>query len=635
MPSTIYDVRMQYKVRDQSSAPMRRMQRNADRTAKSIGALDKAVRHLGTVTFAAFAGRQAARALIGFNSQLEQARIQIAGMLAQASKGKTSFQEGFGTATTLVKDFQEIAKASVGTTKDFVDMASMIVRPITAAGLGMKDLKTFTKGAVIASRAFGIAADVAARDIEAALMGQLRSVDRFARALLEPIIGAGAEGRKAFNELAEGQRAAIVKAALGSDVIKAMARAQEFSFAGVTSTLKDNLQITFGKVGLPLMKALTNEIKQWNKWLDANATVVERWAKDLGSTLKDAFGFLKSVVGFMVEHKDTLMSIAKAWLAIKVSGALGGAIGGAFGGVGGFVTGQGRRAQSLGRGMLGRDMDRAGVKVASFGGSMLNAGEKMARFVPAVQAAGTALAAMTLAIKAAEAHFNERKEREIRERNRLVTPFSGRGIRGGAITHEEISFLRGGGTMTPDQRRRFGRIFEAVKAQPELRKLLPETDPAQLRARLEEVALRARNIDPRGITPAALATFEGGQFAKEVDQMIRAMHLARILWTQKAIPELFTETRKSLAQAVSQTAKGLGGFFDALRGQQPEVKKTDPMAAIMEELDALKGKGKVNITIERIEVKSQDPDRFVFGLTSAFADAAKNPSGAVARFREG
>jgi hypothetical protein len=46
-------------------------------------------------------------------------------------------------------------------------------------------------------------------------------------------------------------------------------------------------------------------------------------------------------------------------------------------------------------------------------------------------------------------------------------------------------------------------------------------------------------------------------------------------------------------------------------------------------------KPKVNVTINRIEVQSDDPDRMAFGLIESFRDAAKNPSSALASLREG
>lgn len=43
----------------------------------------------------------------------------------------------------------------------------------------------------------------------------------------------------------------------------------------------------------------------------------------------------------------------------------------------------------------------------------------------------------------------------------------------------------------------------------------------------------------------------------------------------------------------------------------------------------------VNVTIQHIEVKSDDPDRFTFSLVESLRDVAKNPSGALNALREG
>ena len=90
-------------------------------------------------------------------------------------------------ANFLVQRFQKDAKASVGTTQDFVAMGGMLTGPLSRAGASIEDIANVTKGAVIASRAFGVEAEVAARDIEQALAGTLSQKDRFARALLEPM----------------------------------------------------------------------------------------------------------------------------------------------------------------------------------------------------------------------------------------------------------------------------------------------------------------------------------------------------------------------------------------------------------------------------------------------------------------
>jgi hypothetical protein len=47
------------------------------------------------------------------------------------------------------------------------------------------------------------------------------------------------------------------------------------------------------------------------------------------------------------------------------------------------------------------------------------------------------------------------------------------------------------------------------------------------------------------------------------------------------------------------------------------------------------GKPTFNLNISRIEVQSDDPDRFAFGLVEGFKDAVKNPSQSRFAVREG
>ena len=75
----------------------------------------------------------------------------------------------------------------------------------------------------------------------------------------------------------------------------------------------DNLKIALGKVGLPLFKALTEEMKDWNKWLDANQDKVAEFGKTLSDGLVTGFRAVKSAVQFLVEHSDTIIAIGKVW----------------------------------------------------------------------------------------------------------------------------------------------------------------------------------------------------------------------------------------------------------------------------------------------------------------------------------
>jgi hypothetical protein len=67
------------------------------------------------------------------------------------------------------------------------------------------------------------------------------------------------------------------------------------SFTGVTSTLKDKLQIALGKVGLPLFQAITQTVADINAWLERNADTIERIGKAVGGALATGFGVVKDL----------------------------------------------------------------------------------------------------------------------------------------------------------------------------------------------------------------------------------------------------------------------------------------------------------------------------------------------------
>ena len=102
----------------------------------------------------------------------------------------------------------------------------------------------------------------------------------------------------------------------------------------MTSTLEENLDNALRKVGLPLFQALSAEIASWNTWLDANGKIVEEWTTKAGQALRDGFGAAKDAVLWIVENKDTLITIAELWVGGRV---VGGIVSAAFA-IGGMVS---------------------------------------------------------------------------------------------------------------------------------------------------------------------------------------------------------------------------------------------------------------------------------------------------------
>lgn len=329
--TTIYRIETQYVTRDEASRVHDAIASSADRAGKSTGLLKTALLGIGVG-----AGLHTAKSmLIDYNRELETSRAQLAGITSLYTSA--SIDQTWERAGQSMERFQQMAAKSALTTKDLVDMASMIERPLLQSGVRMKDMENITFGAANAAKAFGIRSDMAALDIEQALMGTLSAKDRFARALLTQA-GVGIDYKK-FNKLEAKDRVETLQKAMTSPAITAMAEKQASTFEGVWSTLQDNMSIALGKVGLPLFKEISKEIARWNDWLTKNDDAVQRITKSVAGGLVDGFRFVKSAVGFVVDHADILITVAKTWAAVKLVQGVGGLLGSGGGGAAGMATG--------------------------------------------------------------------------------------------------------------------------------------------------------------------------------------------------------------------------------------------------------------------------------------------------------
>lgn len=643
--TTIYDIKLRYVLKDEASKSARRLAREFDRASKSSKGLGGGIRRIAALGVAGLGLRQAGKALIGFNSDMQQARIQMGGMIQLAAQGKSTWKESFGTATKLTEEFQVIAEKSVGTTKDFVEMASRIIRPVTGAGLGMKELRDFTKGAVIASQAFGIESGMAARDIESALMGQLRSVDRFARALLEPLGVIGEEGRKGFNELTAAQRASVLKFALTQPAIQQMADAQEKSFSGVFSTFQDKFQIFMGKVGLPLFEALTAEIRQWNDWLSANEETVKRVAQSISSGIMSFFKFIRSTIGFFVDHKSTLLFIAKAWAGFKIGKAVGGIIGGAGG-----MAGRGIRRGGALAGAAG--MDRTMLGLGKFGARVGSVTGALGRLLPAVGLGVVAFKGIYDVFTAESRKKAEAAKRERARQAKVLKEFSlpelakeaGKGAArrreftsGKLLQLEKLTSKLSVQSAADRQAFHKSELLEVTRLTTELAELEPRMQAfyRTLSTGLQEASANVPNLFERFIGGASAESLN----MAELDILSGAIAKAYKIDNAQAFTTDLIKLQGALRASKTPTADFAamlkGTFIPAalLAGRKLTPTAEEGGVGMPEDIKALletlkgKGAGKVSVTIQRIEVKSDDPDRFVFGMKAAFADAAKNPSG--------
>lgn len=359
--STIYDVQVKYRLSDRASKGLSLIDKRASAAARATGGLGRSLRNIAGLAVGAFGMKKAIDATVGFNRSLERTQSQLRTII-QLNTGQ-SFEESNRASAALMEQMRTDAKQTAGTFQDMVTFSSAIAGPITRAGGSLEDLREITKGAVVAAAAFGERADLAQLDITQALAGTLGAKDRFAKAILGPM-GITA---KEFNKLTEPQRLRTLKEAFDQKGIKDAAKAFESSFEGSFSTFVSGLQEFGGKVGAKLFVRLNQELQRLNKWFSQSEKRVERFADKLANGMVKAFEFAKRAFSFIVEHKDLLLTMAKAFLVTKAAGAIAGpflafnnALGGATGKLGSFAGALGGALQAFGVGFgVGTVIDQA------------------------------------------------------------------------------------------------------------------------------------------------------------------------------------------------------------------------------------------------------------------------------------
>lgn len=605
--TTTYRVETVYAIDDRASAALGGIGGAADRAGRSTSALTGTLSRLAGVAAGGFGLQKAGQSLIGFNANLEQSRITIAGLL-QLNKPGEAWADNMGRAERLTERFQVRMKAAVGTTQDAVNMAGMIVNPVMAAGASMKQLEDMTIGAVVAAKSLGIQSEVAALDIQQAIAGTLTSRERFARSLLEPM---GFTTDK-FNALGAAKRMEVLSKALSSDAIKSMSKAQEQSFDGSWSTFVDNLQQGVGKVGLPLFKALTAEVRSWNAWIDANQDKVAAFAKTLSDGLVTGFRMVKDAVGFLVDHRETLLSIGKVWAAAKIAGAGADLLGGLGGirdklfakvggtgrdGSGRFTAGGVGAAGALGpvaaAGMAGWELGRVLDEQTGAGRALVNAWDRLTgSTMEAVFEAEERSARLNAA--------NEELQRQIRA---AAARFAGKG---GALETGTSAGLAGSAQARlnrADQLADLGRGMSDFNAQ------LAAAGPRSQNWRGGSNFYLAAGLPDilSGIERARGMELQGrhGTATKMTDELVGKL-LADMNAKQKALIDIGAGTNRIMLETNRRLAAGLDPLSaDEARKMLLESVDKDAFKA------ASKRPANINIGTLKVEVSAKDPDRWI------------------------
>lgn len=547
---------------DRATRGLEAMSRQAQGTSRSLTGVGDGLMRIVGLAAGAFTFAKAKDALLGYNSEMEQARLTTAAMLDLYSGNSGNMASQIGNANVLMGQLVQRAKTSTATTEELVKFMTQVVGPVKQAGMQTKELADFTASAVIAAKAFNIEGEVAARDIQQGLLRGARNDDLFSKQLL----GAMHMTTEEFNKLSTAQRLATFQAALKHKTITDLGISQANTFAGIWSTIKDQIQIALGQVGAPLFKAMTADMIKLNQWIEKNSGRISDWAVEFGRAIRDGYEKAKQMVGWIIEHKDILLALAKGWLAMK-------------------------GAQAIGGPLLAAQQIFNALKEGSMSSAMkLNA---------LALAVGAAVVALEWFISKMENRQEEGIQKQV-DRHRMT---------------EDI--IRAGGGNAGSAASLFNSKSGTFAASGFMNK-----DGSVNKQAMRNLAASMSDTELQKYTGSQYNTHEtaGVMIAADMleQSVARGMELAK--------------SREAARSARDDFAKGQAMGRGILASVQELLTESDRL----KKLGAMDmAKPNVNVRIERIEAKSEDPDRFIFQLQSALEDVARNPSSAFDAMRHG
>jgi hypothetical protein len=313
--STVYDVKLVYSLGGNAATGLQQVAKEADKAAKSTDALGGILAKVGAVISGGLALSKGKELFIDFNKEIENSKISLAAITRMFDKG-TTFDKAMGLADEQFARYQEAAKKSTATTREFMQMHMSLAPTFAKFGVGAGAIEDIVKGSTLAAPILGERPEIFAMDVKQMLQGTVTNRDRSAVSLLA-MMGEDKEKFNANTRKDVNYAIDIVQKALTSPAIKEAAERFEGSFAGVTSTLKDTIEILGAEAGMGLFKTITAEVKKWNEWLVKNKTEVEKFKEQVGRGLVDAFRVVKNSLEWVYDHREALISIATAFAALK------------------------------------------------------------------------------------------------------------------------------------------------------------------------------------------------------------------------------------------------------------------------------------------------------------------------------
>lgn len=690
MSATNYDIHLNYMLNANNASG------GVDQLSKKLDGLSSVISRTRNMVAGYFGGQAAVKALIGYNADIENSVTALATTMFGFGKA-ASFGDAMKHSTKLAEEYREVAKRSLGESSDFIAMHQELQGVLLSQGVAYDKLKEIAIGATVASQIFGEEAGMTALDIKQMAMGTMTAKDRVGGLLVGMM--AAQKGWKnfgfaEFNKLDPAKRIALLQEAVNSPALKEAAERMGKSFSGQWSTVTDNAKQIMGKAGKSLFEVLTSELAKVNDWLDKNKALVEKWSQSVGGALVTAFRVLGATFKFIADNASVFFALLKAFAAIKIAQGIGKAaaslkdaasslktslgsfvakFGGMRGGIGlGSVDGE-AVSGPIQRNGLGKSIKSAGIANAI--GGIVTAGavgwelgnalreatggttawaDRMSGFFDTMglgdKKTYDAVRAIERWEKALDASTNAQRER-LAGLGVVASSNASVNLAGGLdLKKKEVAAI--------DNYLKARAQHEAMGGQPVNPFGSKKSNDAWIARDSAWEAAKALGLNERDLNAGSLekmradiarmeakASFLQGDEAWKILNSVKSelpANVAAYLEERKAggqgIDNLISaEMSKAFSKNGQVTAQAIR---DVLMNMVPadiaNAQDATNLNATKAKDEPTASKGnKVNVTIQRIEVQNDDPDRYVFDMMESFRKSAKNPSAARSIPRRG
>lgn len=286
--------------------------------------------------------KQAAAGFIEVSNAAEQAQFTIAALVqAGGVSGTDSWAGAMRVGSEYIAQMRRDAQALPGTFQDLMNIVQPAMLPGLEAGLSLKQIEKLSADMMAVGKLMQINPVVVGHEMEMLLHGRATS----RTPLFAKLSGAIGMTAKEFNALDQDQRIAKLNEAVSrfDDAIKAYDK----TWDAVSSTLEDNITEFHRLAGATFFGAVKEQVKELNDYYTQHKEQITGIASAVGRDLAGGFAqvahYVKDGFGWLENHKDSLLQIAKVYGAVLVGSKVGGFFGGAgsdsrFGAAGGSAS---------------------------------------------------------------------------------------------------------------------------------------------------------------------------------------------------------------------------------------------------------------------------------------------------------